>query len=279
VKSKFPSCKPQGRIAVRWSALTAVALVACAGCTSFNPAFVDLLDSSGQGSYATLDNAPGHVVIAFVNNAVVDERIIAYLESGEGGSLLLTDAEKRSLKPLIRYRLLVTFTDGTDQIIEFISGSRFVEPLFSQLTEQDLDQLDFTTAVVLCDVQRVELAPETPIEVFIPVMLDEYNWVDPTETAPGFWRYISSRDPGFRELNVDSVAADGQTLYANIGVRDTIAPIANPGCGNSISVVVSGVLSVPFTLDAVSGRPNYDIDDAQTIARVGGRYSFTVTIR
>ena len=90
------------------------------GCGVFNPAFVNLLDPAGTGQFATLNNAPGHVVIAFVNAAEVDERLLAFLESTEGGNLILTDAEKRALRPRMRLRARVTFADGTSQTIEFV---------------------------------------------------------------------------------------------------------------------------------------------------------------
>ena len=57
-----------------------------AGCGTLGAGFVDLFDPSG--ALAVIEDAPGHVVVAFVNNAVVDERLIAYLESPGGGGLV-----------------------------------------------------------------------------------------------------------------------------------------------------------------------------------------------
>jgi len=97
--------------------------LAWAGCggDAFSPSFIDYLDPSGQ--VATLDNAPGHLVMSFINNAEVDETLLSYLESAEGGGLVLTDEEKRNLRPRLRFRLQVTFGDGQQAVVEFVDGS------------------------------------------------------------------------------------------------------------------------------------------------------------
>ncbi|MGB0715037.1 MAG: hypothetical protein ACPGXK_04110, partial [Phycisphaerae bacterium] len=84
-----------------------VALVAGMGCGAFNPAFLNLLDD-GSGQFITIDNAPGHVIVSFINNAEVSERLVSYLESPEGGGLVLTDEEKQNLRPRMRFRVLIT---------------------------------------------------------------------------------------------------------------------------------------------------------------------------
>jgi hypothetical protein len=168
-------------------------LVACvllpawlAGCGALNPAFVDVLDPTG--SSASIAVAPGHVVIAFSNNATIDERIISYLESDDGGNLILTNAEKRSLRPLIRFRVLVTYTDGSRQIIEFLSGSRIVEPFYAGIAARDLDVPDLTNVVALCDVARVEFLPGAPIEVYVPTIIARFRFVAPTDQQESFFR-------------------------------------------------------------------------------------------
>lgn len=251
------------------------------GCGSFNPAFVNLLDPTG--SLATLDRAPGHVVIAVVNNAEVDERLLAFLESAEGGNLILTDAEKRNLRPRMRLRLRVTFTDGSFQIVEFIDGSRnLVDQNFDTQAFPDLNQNDLNSVVVLCDVASVELEPGTEIEVFIPVELTAFELVETTTTGGGASVSFEPREriqPQFRALQIDEVDADGNVvLQQNIGVRDVPSPTLNPVCGSVIAVVVDGVLSVPF-LDGVSNAPSYDRDDEVTIASIGGRYEFLASVQ
>jgi len=76
---------------------------------------------------------------------------------------------------------------------------------------------------------------------------------------------------------VDETDADGNTtLQHNIGVRDIVAPITNVTCGSVIGLTITGTLSVPF-LRNVDSSPSYDINDAPTIARIGGRFEFRLT--
>ena len=161
---------------MRWTVVCAVSILA--GCGAFNPAFVSLV---APGAAQTLDNAPGHVVIGFVNNAEVDERLLAFMESPEGGNLDLTDAEKAELRPRMRLRIQITFTDGSVQTIDFITGSsNLVDPRFDALASPDLNQNDLGNVVVLCDVASVQLEPGSQIEVFIPVELTAFQLVETT---------------------------------------------------------------------------------------------------
>jgi hypothetical protein len=47
-----------------------------------------------------------------------------------------------------------------------------------------------------------------------------------------------------------------------------------------VAVVVDGVLSVPF-LQGVPGNdaPSFDIDDEATVASIGGRFEFRVSVQ
>lgn len=249
-------------------------LVACvllpvwlAGCGALNPAFVDVLDPTG--SSASIAVAPGHVVIAFSNNATIDERIISYLESDDGGNLVLTNAEKRSLRPLIRFRVLVTYTDGSRQIIEFLSGSRIVEPFYAGIAARDLDVPDLTNVVALCDVARVEFLPGAPIEVYVPTIIARFRFVAPTDQQESFFRLESTLAPQFTSLTVDT-----PVLFGNIAFRDQPAALDGPQCGSVVTIVVEGSLTVPFL--AGTTFPSYDIEDEETEAQIGGRYKFTV---
>ena len=100
--------------------MLAFACLFIAGCDAFNPAFLSLV-APDSNAFTSLPNAPGHVVIAFVNNAIMDERLIEYLR-GPGG-VDLSEAELRALRPRIRFRMQVTFQDGTTMPIEFVDGS------------------------------------------------------------------------------------------------------------------------------------------------------------
>lgn len=251
--------------------LLAFVALGSGSCGSLNPAFVDLLAPELSAGLTTIDNPPGHVIIAVVNNATINERIVTYLESEEGGSLLLPEDEKRNLKPLIRFRVRVTFTDETEQIFEFIQGSRFVETQYQAQAEQDFRQQDFTNAVVLCDVARVEFLPleQAPIEVYVPVFTDLYRFQPATENREAFDQLEVTLPPGFWPL-----AVDVGILQANIGIRNLPATLDNPVCGSVVTIVVDGELSVPFQ---VTDAPSAYIDDPFAVSSIGGRYSFLVS--
>ena len=253
------------------------------GCSAFNPAFVDLIAGDAAGGFATIDNAPGHVVVTFINNAEVDERLVDYLVSAEGGGLTLTPAERRALKPRVRFRILVTFTNGTEQRFEFVDGSvNLIDQDFDAAAFPDLNQNDLDNAVVACDVARVELLPGSPVEVFAPVELLAYELVEVASAGGGTQRTeFELREripPQFRTLQQDDVDADQNVLLQrNIGVRDMPAPV-DPLCGSVVAFVLNGVLRVPF-LTGVDDNPSYDRDDQATVAGIGGRYEFVVSVQ
>lgn len=265
------------------SVALAVSLLGAGSCSAFNPAFVDVVAPGGAAS--TIDNAPGHVVIQFVNNAEVDERLIAYITSDDGGDLDLTDLERRQLRPRVRLRVQVTFTDGSINIVEFVDGSaRLVDQAFDVTALPDLNQNDFSNAVVLCDVARVEIAPQTDIDVFVPVPLVQYEIVEVVDAndivvgVTAVAREVSA--PQFRPLQVDQTDADGNVLVRrNIGVRDVPSPIPEPLCGSVVTIVMNGVLSVPFLDEFGIEVPSFDQNDDSSVGGIGGRYEFVVGVR
>lgn len=272
--------RPAGR-AAHGSRLLACALsvlgLGLDGCGAFNPAFLSVV-TPGTGS-SGVQNVSGHVIVTVINNAEIDERLVAYLAP----RLDLTEAEIRNLRPRTRMRLLVTFTDNTTQTLEFITGSsEFVDPSFDAESAPDLNENDLETAVVLCDVASVQLEPGSAIEVFVPVNLTGFELVESQTEGGQTQRTFEPRTqtpPQFRVLQTDDVDEDGNTaLRRNIGVRDTVAPVTNLQCGSVIGIVVTGVLSVPF-LDGVSDDPSFDQDDEQTVAGIGGRYAFRASVQ
>jgi hypothetical protein len=256
-------------------------LSACTGA-GLNPAFVDLLDPELAAGLETLDNAPGHVVVSVINKATIDERLLSYLESAEGGNLTLTDAERQDLRPRIRLRLRVTFVDGTFQTIEFVDGSSLIEGGYDPSAYPDLTGNDLINAVVICNVATVELEPGSQIEVFMPVELTGYELVETSGTGNVITTTFEPRertDPEFRALEIDETDADGNvTLSRNIGIREVPSPPINPLCGSNIVLLIDGVLTAPF-LDGVSDAPSYDRDDETTVARIGGRFQFLTSVQ
>ena len=268
----------------RWlTALLACCLWLGSGsCNSLNPAFIGVLDPDGSGGFNTMENATGHVVIGLVNNTEVDEQLLAYMVT-DGSLDDLTPAELRALKPRMRLRVRVTFTDGTTQTIEFIDGSReLVDKNFNAAALVDLNQNDLSNAVVVCDVASVQIEPGTDIEVFIPVPLEQYalEEVFDAEGNPVTRYVLRGEDPPvFRTLEIDDVDEDGNViLQRNIGRRDAPSPAINPLCGSAVAIVVDGVLTLPF-LDEATTDPSYSVDDIATVAGIGGRYEFRVTVQ
>lgn len=259
--------------------LVCILTLMTAGCGVFNPAFINLIDVSGTGQFQSINNAPGHVVLAIINNTTIDERLLDFLD----GKLNLTDAEKIALKPRIRMRLRITFIDGNFQIIEFITGSPdLVDPDFDAQAFPDLNQNDLNNAVVLCDVAAIQLEPNSIIEVFIPVALTSFELIESNNQTGAVITTFQPRGrivPQFQNLMVDDLGPDDNVmLQRNIGIRDVLSPVTNLLCGSVVTVVINGVLSVPF-LDVVSSSPSFDIGDEETIARIGGRYEFRLSVQ
>jgi hypothetical protein len=261
----------------RW--IYVLPLAVAAGCGAFNPAFLALLDAENAEDYVTVDNPPGHVIVAFVNNTEMDERLINYLAPQLG----LSEAEIRELRPRVRMRLQVTFTDGSAQEFEFVDGTPgIVDPDFDAEAFADLNQNTLNNVVNICDVASVTLAPGSTVEVFMPVELLGFQLVEGTTPGGGTsqtWEQRTQIAPAFRDLELDEVDEDGNVVVQrNVGIRDTVAPTTNVLCGSVIAVIISGTLTAPF-LDVASSDPSFDIEDEATIARIGGRYEFNVSVQ
>lgn len=248
-----------------------------AGCGAFNPAFVNVV-TGGQGG-STITNPPGHVIVSMVNNAEFDERLVDYLAP----LLNLTPDEIRRLRPRLRMRLLITFTDGSTNTVEMISGSRSViEPGFDENAFPDLNQNDLFNVVVNCDVASVTLQPNTAVEVFVPVELTGFQLRESQGEGGQViteWVASQTRAPQFLALQTDDVDEDGNViLRRNVGTRDGTTPATNVLCGTVIAFTVNGSLSVPF-LDGVSQSPSFDVDNEPQVAGIGGRFSFRTSVQ
>lgn len=270
------SCARIGSALVQ-AALSLALFIGPAGCDALNPAFVNV--ASGGQAIQTIDNAPGYVVVAVVNNTTMDERLISYL----GPQLDLSEAEIQSLVPRIRLLVDVTFVDGSTQEIEFITGTpNIVEPEFAAQAETDLNQNDLDNTVMLCDVVSVVVDQSAGIEVFIPVEMTRYELVETSGEGGQIVTEFVPRQaipPAFETMDVDDIDESGNTiLRRNIGIRDTPSPVGQVICGSVVTVLIEGTLTVPF-LDEVSDAPSFDGGDIPTVAGIGGRYSFSVTVR
>lgn len=264
---------------LKCASLVCVITLGLGGCDAFSPGFVNVIDPDGTSGIPTMDNAPGHVVISVINNAEIAERLLSHLER----SGALADLEP-PFRPRIRMRVLVTFTDGTTQEIEFITGSgTLIEPPFDATRFPDLNQNDRDNGVVICDVARVEVNPNAAIEVFIPVEMTEWQLIESGEGSGGavIARFERRAEivPQFRVLAVDDVDDDGNVvLLRNIGIRVVPAAVTDLPCGSVVAIVIDGTLAVPF-FDSEDGQPGYDQEDEATIGTISGRYEFRVSVQ
>jgi len=90
----------------------------------------------------------------------------------------------------------------------------------------------------------------------------------------------------FRVLQPDQTDDDGNVVVqANVGIRDFPAPVINPICGTVVAVIMNGTLSVPFLQGVPDptgvgqlNDPSFDAGDVSSVASIGGRYEFLVTV-
>ena len=274
----------------------ALALAAQSGCSTgslgsiLNPGFVDLIDPGGVAGLDTVGASQGHVALAFFNNTEVDEALLSYLESAEGGSLQLTPAERNALRARVKFRMDVVFSNGNETSFEFIAGSsNLVEPAFDSLSVADLTRNDLDNGVVLCDVASVRLRRASFIDVFIPVEVTEYRSRDVltgnlTTTVCELQRTIA---PQFRQLQLDTfdnLEDLNITLRANIDPNFFSDTIIDPPCGSVVTITMSGVLAVPFLTRATFEQctfpfPSYLDTDIEALAGIGGRFEFNVSVQ
>ena len=261
--------------------LTAMCAAFC-GCSALNPAFIDLFDTDGK--LAQTENAPGHVVISFINNAEVDEQLRSYLTKGkpEGGGVELTPGEILSLRPRLRFRVRVDFVDGSFNVFEFVDGSpKLVDADFDQQADPDLNDNDLDNVVVVCPVASIAIVGA--IEVFVPVAIEQWRLVVPELGGDAFFVQEAENSADglqFIQLDSDIVDADENVvLKQNIGIRDSAVPVIGPSCGSVVAFVINGVLSVPFAPGLPTESPAVRIDDPQSVGSIGGRYEIEVQIR
>ena len=156
-----------------------------------------------------------------------------------------------------------------------------VDQNFDAQATPDLNQNDLNNVVAVCDVAgvRVDLAS---IEVFVPVELTAFQLVETTTGGGGLTTDFQPRvrtPPRFMALSGDVVDEDNNVvLQGNIGLRDGPSPVVSPLCGSVIGISLDGILSVPF-LPEGGGIPSFDQDDPGTIAQIGGRYEFRVSVQ
>ena len=257
-----------------FSLVAGVALVV-PGCDAFNPAFLDVLGTDVVSPVGP--DSSGHVVVAFRNDTVFDERLLqALVNQGLDPELLLTP----ELRPRIRLRVLVTFINDQQLDIEFNDGSStIITPLVDSANFPDLTRPEKTNFVGQCDVARVNIVGLPSI--FVPIPFSTIR-IDPgDENTPPFRVRVTTQEPEFVALEADQVDELGNSiLLRNIGIRELPGPAIGPNCGSVISIVVSGTLRVPFVVnefgEEVPGSLNTDIN---ALEAAPGRFQIDVGVQ
>ena len=231
------------------------------GCSAFNPAFVDLIAPGEANTFVTLDPAPGHVVIAFVNNAVMGEQLIGYLD-GPGG-MNFTDEERRNLRPRIRARVRVTFVDGAQAAFEFIEGTRdVIDQRQTAFSVPDLSANDHNNAVVLCNVAVVEFL-QGSVEVFMPVRLDVYELVDVNAGIGQInseFRLREQLPPVFRPLQVDDTSPNeaDTSNYCGSGIIQSIGMLTASTVRRSVAALAAALVLASLSSAQTLIRPSLE---------------------
>ncbi|HUU82965.1 MAG TPA: hypothetical protein VM243_05610 [Phycisphaerae bacterium] len=292
----------------RWLGLCLLGAGVSVGCDAgtassvFNPAFVDVVGGTAEEPIASVENAPGHVPIIFVNNLRFDSQLTSYLEALRADRRLIhledPAGSLSDIRPRIRMRIQVTFENGNTLPFEFVDGDSVVE--IERLDDQNdpaapaeepidpvLTQNDLSRMVAICNVARVEVVGDP--QVFVPVTTRVIRIV--TGDFGFQTRELERRDrPQFRPVLPDVVDENFNiTLLRNFNVREAPAPAKNLTCGSIVGIVVDGIVSVPFTEpeddpgdDFIAGQPlvpGYVTTDETAAASIPGRYRFTVTVR
>ena len=259
-----------------------------AGCSALNPAFVDTLAFVDQDSIiasSTLENAPGHIPVMLVNNTIFSSELLAFLEREQPGSI----PDDPDLRPRLRFRVTVMFTDGNSTTFEFVDGSQLVQgdpivgdpdfDLGTLILPSDLTENALTNAVVLCDVALVTI--DGLIEMFVPVNLKEIQVEDAGQGTEPTRQLATITLPQFVPLLVDEVDANGTVVtLRNFGVRDIPAPATNLLCGTVVAIVLNGTLTVPFVVDENGETvPGFLDTDVGSQTSIPGRFDLELTLQ
>lgn len=258
--------------------LVLLTLVAASGCAStFNPAFLALVTdpvpgASGAVSEITMDNAPGHVPIMFINNTRFDQRLLDYLETTG------TDVSDPDLRPRVRVRVEVEYVNGSTNVIELLEGSDLVQATIAGgelAVPPELTEFTLRNFVAMCDVAKVE---PLQVEIFVPVTRTVLTVREVENNVVR--EFLTAFAPAFEVLRVDMVDNNNNTtITRNFDIRNRPVPIPNVQCGGVVAFTLNGTLSLSFTNLGGQVFPGYlDTDNLSFLANPG-RFEFLTSIR
>jgi hypothetical protein len=284
--------------------LSAALTVGGLGCSTamFNDEFVELFDAEGTGQFASVDNATGHVPVIFVNRLQYSPQLVTYLEALNEERRLSgvpdTVTDLSTLRPRVRMRVTVAFENGEIAEYEFIDGDGVFEIELREEEEEDLGipitpvdpNLTANTLsrlVCACDVLAVTILLDP--QVFVPVNVRTIR-VEVGDLAQQTRTLVVTDTPQFRPILPDEVDENlNTTLARNYGVREAPAPAIDITCGSMVGIVLSGVVSIPFTRpednpedEFIAQRdrvPGFVDTDIPAEASIPGRFEFLISVR
>ena len=253
-------------------------LVLLGGCSNvLSPAFQSFMSSNapaggGPLGEITIDNVPGHVPIFLVNNTRFDPALLDYLETTG------VDVSDPNLRPRIRLRVQITYTNDSTGTFELLDGSDIVEGTLAGGTisvPPELTEFTLTNFVAVCDIASVD---PVQVEVFVPVSLTTVRLVEAEDTVV---REIGATvPPSFVVLQADQVDANNNVVFLrNFDIRNLPVLVPNVQCGSVVGFTVSGTLQVTFANIFGGNVPGYLDTDAAGQASNPGRFEFTTSLR
>ena len=205
------------------------------------------------------------------------------------------DLEGLSLPPRVRLTIAVVNVDGTVQRLEFLDGLRVVRAETGTGVGSDSLPVDLTedtndTFMVECDIDTIFIER---IDVFVPVVLRRTAFLfDPDGRQVGE-ECISFQEPDFDDLEADGVFDPTQGEFGtrrDYDPRFFPPPLTTLQCGAVVTVELTGDLFLPFrdvpnecepavNPPANGLVPAFLFFDDDTIDKIPGRYSVTISVR
>ena len=227
---------------------------------------------TGEVSGFTMDNAPGHVPMIFINNTRFDQNLLDYLE--ETG----VDVSDPNIRPRVRVLVEITYANGNTNEVEFVDGSSVIEGLSdgtSYATPPALTEFTLTNTVLVCDVARIE---PTRIEVFVPTTMTTIGFEEVNDQV--IRTAVAYLPPQFVTLLPDMLDSDNNvSVIRNFDVRNAPVEVDRVQCGSVIGFTISGTLSISYASIGGSFIPGYLEDDTVRQSANPGRFKFTTNIR
>lgn len=258
--------------------LAAVSLTAIS-CDSLNPSFVEVIGGQPDGPVSR-----GHVAVVLANGTTFNQQLLEFMVAeGLDPSIM----ETPNIRPRIRVRVLITFTNGGVTTVELVEGTPgIIQGGFDPSAFVDITDGDLNNYIIQCDVARVDVISA---EVFVPVEFrtfreDDTNLIVVGGVLQNQFVVDQTEQPQFLALRRDDLDGFGNILVRrNFDVREAPAPALDLLCGTVVGLELRGQLDVSFFTGLVEGAqqtvPGVDVEDLAARASHPGRFEFLTSVR